>query len=117
MKCCLSTKKCSQFIVMNEFCKILVTSLIFSQMNFFMLKTIQGRNFVSRHDTAHQEELCLCRIINLLANPLAQEVYILLAIPRRYGAEILPILRRNTIQSINQSCYSSPMIHVLSRRL
>lgn len=39
-----------------------------------MLKTIQGtRNFVSGLDTAHQEALCLCRIINLLASPLAQE--------------------------------------------
>ena len=39
-----------------------------------MLKTILGtRNFVSRLDTTQQEALCLCRIINLLASPLAQE--------------------------------------------
>ena len=58
---------------MGQFCKILVTSLILSQVKFFMPKTIPGRNSVSRLDRAHQEELCLCCIIDLLACPLAQE--------------------------------------------
>ena len=68
-----------------------------------MLKTIQGtRNFVLRLDTAQQEALCLCRIINLLASPLAQEESLVTYISfLRYpaGMEILPILRKNTIQS------------------
>ena len=71
-----------------------------------MLKTILGtRNFVSRLDTTQQEALCLCRIINLLASPLAQEESLVTYISfLRYPAGMVLKYYRygvNIIQSIN----------------